>query len=224
MRNKEFREVQVSSSGLVFIFLAILVLGVFIFLLGVSVGKKQVQMAGPTTLLARPAAETVSEQPPAVVKDQPASTEPSGATELKPDVKSQVPETVAEVPAAAEKPAPRTTAPEPSPQKAAGQEAAATKPAPAKPTATQSAPASTSGSYYIQIGAFNEKSQADTYAARFKGQGYRAVVLNPFFSDRRATYRVRIVGFPTKEQASQVLARLNAATTKRTGYYIRKED
>ncbi len=204
MRNKEFREVQVSSSGLVFIFLAILVLGVFIFLLGVSVGKKQVQMAGPTTLLARPAAETVSEQPPAVVKDQPASTEPSGATELKPDVKSQVPETVTEVPAAAEKPAPRTTAPE----------AATTKPA----------PASTSGSYYIQIGAFNEKSQADTYAARFKGQGYRAVVLNPFFSDRRATYRVRIVGFQTKEQASQVLAKLNAATTKRTGYYIRKED
>lgn len=214
MRNKEFREVQVSSSGLVFIFLAILVLGVFIFLLGVSVGKKQVQMAGPTTLLARPAAETVSEQPPAVVKDQPASTEPSGATELKPDVKSQVPETVAEVPAAAEKPAPRTTAPE----------AAATKPAPAKPPATQSAQGSTSGSYYIQIGAFNEKSQADTFAARFKGQGYRAVVLNPFFSDRRATYRVRLVGFQTKEQASQVLAKLNAATTKRTGYYIRKED
>lgn len=209
MRNKEFREVQVSSSGLVFIFLAILVLGVFIFLLGVSVGKKQVQMAGPTTILARPAAEAVSDQPPAVVKDEPAAAEPAGASTLAPDVKSQVPGTVAEAPAAEEKPAPRTTTPE----------SVVPKSAAAKP-----AQAATPGSYYIQVGAFNDRSQADTFAARFKGQGYPAVVLKPFFSDRRATYRVRLVGYKTKEQASLALAKLNAATTKKTGYYIRKED
>jgi len=208
MRNKEFREVQVSSSGLVFIFLAILVLGVFIFLLGVSVGKKQVRMAGPTTLLAQPAPETVSDMPPAVLKDQTAEAEPAGRSELKPVAKSGVPGTAAEVPAVAEKPAPRTTAPEPATTKPAG-----TKPAPAAP----------SGSYYIQVGAFNEKSQADAFAARFKGQGYPAVVMAPFPSDRRATYRVRLVGYRTKEQASQAMAKLNSATTKRTGYYIRKE-
>jgi len=66
MKNKEFREIQVSSSALVFIFLAILVLGVFIFLLGVSVGKKQAQMTGPTTLLAQRTTETVTQQPPVV--------------------------------------------------------------------------------------------------------------------------------------------------------------
>jgi cell division septation protein DedD len=66
MKNKEFREIQVSSSALIFIFLAILVLGVFIFLLGVSVGKKQAQMAGPTTLLAQRSTETVTRQPPVV--------------------------------------------------------------------------------------------------------------------------------------------------------------
>ena len=66
MKNKEFREIQVSSSALIFIFLAILVLGVFIFLLGVSVGKKQAQMAGPTTLLAQRTTETVTQQPPVV--------------------------------------------------------------------------------------------------------------------------------------------------------------
>ena len=207
MRNKEFREVQVSSSGLVFIFLAILVLGVFIFLLGVSVGKKQVQMAGPTTLLARPAAEAVTDQPPAVVKDEPRRPAPAGGSALAPDVKSQVPETDAEAPATEEKPAPRTTAPEPVSEARGGQTRAGATP----------------GSYYIQVGAFNDKSQADAFAARFKGQGYPAVVLNPFFSDRRATYRVRLVGYATKEQASQALAKLNAATTKRTGYYIRKE-
>jgi cell division protein FtsN len=209
MRNKEFREVQVSSSGLVFIFLAVLVLGVFIFLLGVSVGKKQVRMAGPTTILARPATETVSEPPPAVVKERTAEAEPARGSEAEPEPKSRIPETAAEVPKVAEKPAPRITAPAP----------AATKPA-----ATKSPTTAMPGAYYIQIGAFNERSQADAFAARFKGQGFPAVVMNPFMSDRRATYRVRLVGYQTKEQASQVLARLNAATTKKTGYYIRKED
>jgi cell division protein FtsN len=212
MRNKEFREVQVSSSGLVFIFLAILVLGVFIFLLGVNVGKKQVQMAGPTTILARPAAEAVTEEPPTVPKDQPSTVAQAGGAAPGSDAKSRVPEeTKAAVPAVSEKTAPRTTAPEPAPSRTAGQEAAAAK------------PAATSGTYYIQIGAFNDKAQADTFAARFKGQGYPALVLSPFSTDKRPTYRVRLVGYATKEQASQVMAKLNAASTRRTGYYIRKE-
>ncbi len=44
MKTKDYREVQLSSSSLVFIFIAILILGVVIFLLGVSVGKKQSQI------------------------------------------------------------------------------------------------------------------------------------------------------------------------------------
>ena len=47
MKNKDFREIQVSSSLLVVIFLGVLALGVFIFLLGVSVGKKQVRLTAP---------------------------------------------------------------------------------------------------------------------------------------------------------------------------------
>jgi len=44
MKTKDYREVQLSSSSLVFIFIAILILGIVIFLLGVSVGKKQAQI------------------------------------------------------------------------------------------------------------------------------------------------------------------------------------
>ncbi|MGD2295534.1 MAG: SPOR domain-containing protein [Candidatus Aminicenantes bacterium] len=44
MNNKDYRELQLSSSQLVIIFLAIIILGVIIFLLGVSVGKKQAQI------------------------------------------------------------------------------------------------------------------------------------------------------------------------------------
>jgi hypothetical protein len=52
-KNKEFRELQFSSTQLVFVFLAILVLGVFIFLLGVSVGKKQGQLTAEADLPGR---------------------------------------------------------------------------------------------------------------------------------------------------------------------------
>jgi cell division protein FtsN len=44
-KDKPFRELQFSSVQLIVVFLAILVLGVFIFLLGISVGKKQAQLA-----------------------------------------------------------------------------------------------------------------------------------------------------------------------------------
>ncbi len=68
MKNKDFREIQVSSSLLVVIFLGVLALGVFIFLLGVSVGKKQVRVASQTQVVTQQIAEPVKEppvQPPA---------------------------------------------------------------------------------------------------------------------------------------------------------------
>jgi len=92
MKNKEFREIQVSSSALVFIFLAILVLGVFIFLLGVSVGKKQAQIAGPTTLLAQRTTETVTQQPPVVrteAESEKVTSKPETTTPLETQVQKK---------------------------------------------------------------------------------------------------------------------------------------
>ncbi len=60
LKNREFREIQVSSSLLVVIFLAVLALGIFIFLLGVSVGKKQVRISGQSQVVT----QTVREAPP----------------------------------------------------------------------------------------------------------------------------------------------------------------
>jgi cell division septation protein DedD len=75
MANKEFREIQVSSSLLVIIFLGVLALGVFIFLLGVSVGKNQAKLSAPTQVVTQQIAEPVRETP---VKPTPAEKE-SGA-------------------------------------------------------------------------------------------------------------------------------------------------
>jgi cell division septation protein DedD len=78
MTNKDYRELQLSSSQLVLIFIAILALGVVIFLLGVSVGKKQAQIADATQFTSEPLTEQVVEEEPTPVKkpeEQPTETE-----------------------------------------------------------------------------------------------------------------------------------------------------
>jgi len=64
MKNRDYREIQLSSSHLVFIFIGILILGVIIFLLGVSVGKKQAQILGETEVSNQAKIEEVQEQAP----------------------------------------------------------------------------------------------------------------------------------------------------------------
>ena len=64
MKNKDYRELQISSSLLVFIFLAIIVLGIIIFLLGVSVGKKQTFIAESTSFGSTDQIERVIEDKP----------------------------------------------------------------------------------------------------------------------------------------------------------------
>lgn len=62
-KNKEFRELQFSSTQLVFVFLAILVLGVFIFLLGISVGKKQGQLSAEAGVSGALKTEPIAQKP-----------------------------------------------------------------------------------------------------------------------------------------------------------------
>ena len=77
MKNKDFREIQVSSSLLVVIFLGVLALGVFIFLLGVSVGKNQVRITSQTQVVSQQIPEPVKELP---VKSAPSKAEPAPST------------------------------------------------------------------------------------------------------------------------------------------------
>jgi cell division septation protein DedD len=99
MANNNFREIQVSSSLLVVIFLGVLALGVFIFLLGVSVGKNQARLSAP--------ARVVTQQIPEPVKDvpvKPTGAEPSGGLASKTSAKDTA------VKAPASKPPAETTA------------------------------------------------------------------------------------------------------------------
>lgn len=62
MSNKDYRELQISSSQLVIIFLAIIVLGVIIFLLGISVGKKQSEILLASQMKGEMAAEPITQE------------------------------------------------------------------------------------------------------------------------------------------------------------------
>jgi len=69
MRNEGYRELQVSSSQLVLLFLGIIILGIVIFLLGVSVGKKHAQIVKSSQIATHNITENVKQEKPVPVKE-----------------------------------------------------------------------------------------------------------------------------------------------------------
>jgi cell division septation protein DedD len=203
MKAKDFREIQVSSTLLVVIFLCVLVLGVFIFLMGVSVGKKQVQITAATRVVAQQIQEPVKDQ------GEPKSEEPAPA-KSEAEAKAAVTSPSSSAP---EKPAAQ------GPSAKTPTTAAKTAPAPAK----TSPPASGAGLFYVQIAAFTDKTQAAAEAEKFRKKGYPVVVAEPRPSDTKTWYRVRVGSYPTRDKAAEVLAKLNEAAKKKTDYRIVKD-
>jgi cell division septation protein DedD len=190
MSNKDFREIQVSSTLLVVIFLGVLALGVFIFLLGVSVGKKQTAVAGPTQIVTQQIPEPVKE-PPVKPTDPEAA---SGAAALAPSGNTAQPAP------AASKPLTKETS----------------KP----PVEADKTPAvTTTGLYYVQIAAFTDRAQAQALADKYRKQGY-APVINPRSTSAKTWYRVRLGGYASRDRAVDLLSKLNAAAGKKTDFQI----
>lgn len=210
MKTKDFREIQVSSTLLVVIFLCVLVLGVFIFLLGVSVGKKQVQITAANQVVAQQIQEPAKDQgAPKPLDQQPARDKPSSLTPpVTPSTTAgSQPGTGAESAAKppASKPAPKTSPPS------------------ARAPAKTQAPAASAGTYYIQVSAFTDKAQAAAEADKFRKRGYPVVVADPRPSDTKSWYRVRVGGYSTREKAAEALTKLNDTAKKKTDYRIVKD-
>jgi cell division septation protein DedD len=206
MKNREFREVQVSSTQLAIIFLGILVIGVVIFLLGVSVGKKQAQVAQKANVIAQKEPEQVKGKivslPKAKAEQEPAGEAAEKAapaqTEAAPVKKEFVPG----------KPAER---PKVEPQQAAPK---------AQVKVDQQATVEKKNFFYVQVGALAEKPAAQESAERFRKMGYPVVVLDPQATDKKPVFRVRVGGFQTRAQAEEARAKLSSAAGKRTDYFI----
>ena len=205
MKNREFREIQVSSTQLAIIFLGILVIGVVIFLLGVSVGKKHAQVAQKANVIASKEPEQVKEKLvslPQVKPDQEPGREtaekPAQADATAPVKTSLIPKKPVEKPKVEPQPA------EPKTQVKSEQPATSEK----------------KNLYYVQVGALAERPAAEESAERFRKQGYPVVVLNPLSTDKKPVFRVRVGGFLTREQAEEARGKLSSSAGKRTDYFI----
>lgn len=198
MNEREFRELQVSSTQLAIIFLGIIVLGVVIFLLGVSVGKRHAREAERATPIAQEKPEAVTDKivlpgPQASRPEEPKLTPQKELTAKKEAVPEQ------------KGIAPVTSTPE-----------AREKPAPPPPS-----PVPPRNLYYIQVGALTDRASAQALAQQFKNQGFSVVVLEPLSTDRVPYYRVRLGGFATRAEAEAVKDKLTARSGRKDYFIVR---
>ncbi len=175
MSSKDYRELQLSSSQLVIIFLAIIILGVIIFLLGISVGKKSTEIV----LASQSGKEQVSEKIKGVKTVPIDDPETKLAEKTTPQLKSE--------------PQQKKATPIKQPQNL---------------------------DWFIQVGAFNNRAGAQATADKLKESGLNVIVLDPYASNQRTFFRVRIGGYATKELAEKAKAELVRTDPKAKDYFV----
>jgi len=247
---REVRELQLSSSQLIILFLAILILGVFIFLLGVSVGKKQALLTQETTLARKPVSTALKKPGPVVPKvtesspiEKEISSHAKQAGSSLPMSKPESTSVATEKPASssgAKPTATQSTKPAVTPTEGSApvkpKSGSAKTPASTpkvksttSPTRTTTTPTTKTsvpvkGQYYIQLAAFDERSAAEAYAADIKTAGFPTLILSPLATDKTPWYRVRVGGYATKEDAEKAVYQLKAAVPgKKLEYWITRE-
>lgn len=215
MKNKEYRELQITSSQLVVIFLAIIILGIVIFLLGVSVGKKQALTVSQTQLTpAETSQGKVVAKKPAAVTEENLTTDQSSEKPLeKPAVNPE--ETKKET--IPDKPQTKKTDP-------ISQELASHQKTEPKPQAKPISPTQSAGQFYIQVGAYKNREGAYARADDLKAKGYSAHVFDPSPDSSSQLYKVQIGGFLNREEAEAKLSDLARTENKReSDYFIVKK-
>lgn len=220
-----FREIQLSGKQLVFLFMAVIVILVGVFLMGLQVGRG-VLMARGVPGAENTIAANETEPPPPPASASPSSTSsPATAGEklsyaerlgaATPPKESLKPEAPA---APADAPSPKAEAPDPAPApppaplaKTTAPSAPASKAAPA-PAKNAAAPAVQSTEpagpgFAIQVAALREVEEANAIVRRLAGKGYSAYVVAPA-KGQPPVYRVRVGKFKERREADTVAARL----------------
>jgi cell division protein FtsN len=215
MKNKEYRELQITSSQLVVIFLAIIILGIVIFLLGVSVGKKQALAVSETQLTPPKTTQgkVVAKKPAAVTEENLTTDNPSEKPSEKPAVSPEKTEEET-IP---DKPQVKKTDP-------IAKELASHQKAEPKPQVKPVSPIQSTGQFYIQVGAYKNRDGAYARANDLKTKGYSAQVFEPSPNSSSKLYKVQIGGFPNREEAEAKLSDLARTENKReSDYFIVKK-
>jgi DedD protein len=212
MSEQHFREIQLSGKQLVFLFMTSVVVAVGVFLLGVSVGRGvRANTGGAMDSVEESAAVLPPAEMPAATELTPADTgyhDSLQGTTTPPAEPEPISEPVddepAAEPAAPAQTAPPVAAPEVRPQLPA----AAPPPAPTTqkpaPATAKPAPAATDG-WYLQIGAYRSRQNADRQVQDLKAKGYAAAVAP---TAAGGLYRVRVGPFAERPEAVRQQARL----------------
>jgi cell division septation protein DedD len=219
-----FHEIQLNGKQLVFLFMAVTVVSVVIFLCGVLVGRgvraeraaTVAQGAGPTDVAPPdvvPSQGAAAAQPPAgsdptAVAPPPSSEDLSYFNRL--EKKGQPAEDLKPTEKAARSGGKRAieTAP---PEKAAPPPAQAAPSEAAGKTAAEPADAVAAdpggAGFALQITALRERSEAESIAKRLSAKGYAAYVLTPA-AGSPSVYRVRVGKFKTRREAQAIASKL----------------
>jgi len=179
-RDSEVRELRLEGAGL-FIIVAFLGAGLIgAFFLGRWYERSSAPPAGLESLASDPLENVV---PPGVVEDVDAGAGRfdtiDGSTEAAPERQASAPPVEQ----------PREETPPAEPSVAPREEAA-------------------SGSFYVQIAAFRDRSSADKVVAELRGAGYPVKVFTEDGASGRL-YKVRVGGYVTRDEAASAAAVLN---------------
>jgi DedD protein len=214
MSDEGVHEIQLNGKQLVFMFMAVTVVAVVIFLCGVMVGRgvrapRAVEQADatidvsddPTAVAQTPAApagdaasssSSLSSQEKLTYADRLSTTSPPTETLKDPVQERKIDEVTP--PAVAK--APGTQSP------AVAVKAPAATPKNARPAARDSA-----GGFVVQVAAVKERGEADTIAKRLASKGFPSFVTSPTAGAARV-YRVRVGKYSDRREAETVARRL----------------
>lgn len=209
-----FREIQLSGKQLVFLFMAVVVIAVVIFLGGVQVGRGVLaERGGPVAGIEASAGASAQPdvQPPPASAQLGSTTEPVTAGEELSYAErlggaSPPPEamTRASTPPAA----PEDAIPTPKPEAPAAPEPVRRAPEPVATAAVAVSLAEPTGTgFAIQVAALRERAEADKIARQLAGKGYPAYVLDPA-SGAPQVYRVRVGKYADRREVDTIAARL----------------
>jgi cell division septation protein DedD len=192
-----FHEIQLNGKQLVFLFMAVVVASVVIFLMGVLVGRGVRADRGAVEAVAQP---TTPVTEGIIAAPAPAGAPPSAAKE-----ELSYPNRLASNnPPAETLPTPRADAAD---EPTKGASAAPAPKALAPASAQASAPGRDASGFSIQVAALRQRGEAESVARGLTAKGYPAFVMNPD-AGAPAVFRVRVGKFKDRREAESVAARL----------------
>jgi cell division septation protein DedD len=202
MQDEGLHEIQLSGKQLVFLFMAVTVAAVVVFLCGVMVGRGVATPRAPLT----PDIADQTPVDPTVLPPSPAASpaEGTGGRQANPNDKLTYPESLTGVNSQPETLKPPSDAPaSPLPDVAAPPSEPAARPSPAaKESAPDTALTEPPGrGYVVQVAAVRRRAEAETIARRLNAKGYRT-----FVTTSGDNFRIR-VGKYGERSAAEAIAR-----------------